>query len=55
MNSLQVPLPAYPHFKDMLAAREKRAGPVVDIEPGHVSTAACIPANISMKLFYFGK
>jgi predicted dehydrogenase len=38
------------HFKDMLAAREKRARPVADIEQGHISTAACILANISMKL-----
>ena len=38
------------HFKDMLAAREKRARPVADIEEGHISTAACILANISMKL-----
>lgn len=38
------------HFEDMLAARERRARPVADIEQGHVSTAACILANISMKL-----
>jgi predicted dehydrogenase len=38
------------HFKDMLAAREKRTRPVADIEQGHISTAACILANIAMKL-----
>jgi predicted dehydrogenase len=38
------------HFEDMLAAREKRARPVADIEQGHISTAACILANLSMKL-----
>jgi len=37
-------------MKDLLAAREKRSRPVADIEEGHISTAACILANISMKV-----
>ena len=32
------------------AAIEKRSKPVADIEQGHISTAACILANLSMKL-----
>jgi hypothetical protein len=37
-------------MKDLLACRETRSRPVADIEEGHVSTAACILANISMTL-----
>jgi predicted dehydrogenase len=37
-------------MKDLLACRETRSRPVADIEEGHISTAACILANISMKL-----
>ncbi len=38
------------HMKDFLAAIEKRSRPVADIEEGHISTASCILANLSMKL-----
>ncbi|MFO1501221.1 MAG: Gfo/Idh/MocA family oxidoreductase [Verrucomicrobiota bacterium] len=38
------------HMKDFLAAIEKRTKPVADIEQGHISTASCILANLSMKL-----
>ena len=37
-------------MKDLLACRETRSRPVADIEEGHVSTTACILANIAMKL-----
>ncbi|MCA9184469.1 MAG: Gfo/Idh/MocA family oxidoreductase [Pirellulaceae bacterium] len=38
------------HMQDFLAAIEKRSRPVADIEAGHISTASCILANISMQL-----
>lgn len=38
------------HMKDFLAAVESRGRPVADIEQGHISTASCILANISMDL-----
>jgi len=38
------------HLLDFLAAIEKRSRPVADIEEGHISTASCILANISMEL-----
>jgi predicted dehydrogenase len=38
------------HWLDFLAAREKRGKPVSDIEEGHISTASCILANLSMQL-----
>jgi predicted dehydrogenase len=38
------------HMRDFLKARETRGKPVADIEQGHISTASCILANISMKL-----
>ncbi len=38
------------HMKDLLAAIAKRSKPVADIEQGYISTAACILANLSMKL-----
>lgn len=37
------------HMLDFLAAIEKGARPVADIEEGHISTACCILANISMQ------
>lgn len=36
------------HMLDFLAAIEKRSRPVADIEDGHISTASCILANVSM-------
>jgi len=38
------------HMLDFLAAIERRSRPVADIEQGHISTASCILANLSMKL-----
>jgi predicted dehydrogenase len=38
------------HMQDFLKAREARGKPVADIEQGHISTASCILANLSMKL-----
>ena len=38
------------HMKDFLAAIASRGRPVADIEEGHISTASCILANLSMKL-----
>ena len=38
------------HMKDFLAAVESRGKPVADIEQGHISTASCILANLSMQL-----
>jgi predicted dehydrogenase len=37
------------HMLDFLNAIEKKTKPVADIEEGHISTACCILANISMK------
>jgi len=37
------------HMLDFLSAIEKGGRPVADIEEGHISTASCIMANISMK------
>jgi predicted dehydrogenase len=38
------------HMLDFLAAIEKRSRPVADIEQGHISTASCLLANVSMQL-----
>jgi hypothetical protein len=38
------------HMLDFLAAIDKRSRPVADIQEGHISTASCILANVSMKL-----
>ena len=38
------------HWQDFLKARETRGKLVSDIEEGHISTASCILANISMQL-----
>jgi predicted dehydrogenase len=38
------------HMVDMLNAISKGTKPVADIEDGHISTASCIIANLSMKL-----
>ncbi len=35
---------------DFLAAIDKSTQPVADISEGHISTASCILANLSMKL-----
>jgi hypothetical protein len=37
------------HMIDFLAAIEKNSRPIADIEEGHISTACCILANMSMK------
>ncbi len=38
------------HMRDWLAAIESRGRPVADIEQGHISSAACELANLSMQL-----
>jgi predicted dehydrogenase len=38
------------HMKDFLNAIATRGKPVADIEEGHISTASCILANLSMEL-----
>ena len=38
------------HMQDFLRARAARGKPVADIEQGHISTATCILANLSMQL-----
>jgi len=38
------------HMRDFLKAIASRGRPVADIEEGHISTASCILANLSMKL-----
>lgn len=38
------------HMRDLLARIADRGRPVADIEQGHISTAACILANLSAKL-----
>jgi len=38
------------HMQDLLRAIQKRSKPVADIEQGHISTASCIMANMSMQL-----
>jgi len=38
------------HMLDFVKAIEKGGRPVADIEQGHISTASCILANMSMKL-----
>ncbi len=38
------------HMRDLLKARETRGKPVADVEQGHISSASCILANLSMDL-----
>ncbi len=38
------------HWRNFLHCRETREKPVSDIEQGHITTASCILANMSMKL-----
>jgi len=38
------------HMLNFLEAIENNSRPVADIEEGHISTASCIIANLSMKL-----
>ena len=38
------------HMLDFLSSIENKSKPVADIEEGHISTASCIIANLSMKL-----
>ncbi len=42
--------PRAAHMRDFLAAIAARGKPVADIEQGHISTASCILANVSMHL-----
>ncbi|WP_428657511.1 Gfo/Idh/MocA family protein [Runella sp.] len=54
VNEERIELNAAPatrlHMLDFIAAIENGGRPVADIEEGHISTASCILANISMKL-----
>ncbi|OYP36535.1 Gfo/Idh/MocA family protein [Rhodopirellula sp. MGV] len=38
------------HMKDFLKAIDERSKPVADIEQGHISSASCVLANVSMDL-----
>lgn len=38
------------HMKDWLKAIDNKTLPIADVEQGHISTASCILANISMEL-----
>ncbi|MEY2793936.1 MAG: hypothetical protein RJA76_1928, partial [Bacteroidota bacterium] len=38
------------HMLDFLAAIDQNKKPIADIEEGHISTASCILANVSMKI-----
>lgn len=38
------------HMKDFLAAIASRGKPIADIEQGHISSASCILANLSLQL-----
>lgn len=38
------------HFQNFLAARRDRTQPTADIAEGHISSASCILANVSMEL-----
>ncbi len=38
------------HMKDWLKAIDNNTRPIADVEEGHISTASCILANISMEL-----
>ena len=38
------------HMLDFLKAIENNTRPIADVEEGHISTASCILANVSMKL-----
>lgn len=54
MNEPDIELNAAPatrmHMLNLLSAIESKTRPVADIEEGHISTASCILANLSMKL-----
>jgi hypothetical protein len=38
------------HIMDFMTAREKRSRPIADIEEGHISSAMCELANLSLEL-----
>lgn len=38
------------HMQNLLEMRESRGKPVADVEQGHISSASCILANVSMEL-----
>jgi len=54
LNEERIELNAAPatrlHMLDFLNAIENKTRPVADIQEGHISTASCILANISMEL-----
>jgi predicted dehydrogenase len=47
---LHAAAPNREHQRDFLRAIESRGKPVADIEEGHISTASCILANLSLSL-----
>ncbi|CAN5411838.1 Gfo/Idh/MocA family oxidoreductase [soil metagenome] len=49
-NEVHVAPATRKHMLDFLSAIENNSKPVADIEEGHISTASCILANLSMKL-----
>ena len=53
LNEDRIELNAAPatrlHMLDFLSAIDKNEPPVADIEDGHISSASCILANLSMK------
>jgi len=49
-NEIHVASANRAHQRDFLKAIATRGKPVADIEEGHISTASCILANLSMKL-----
>jgi predicted dehydrogenase len=49
-NELHVAEANRQHQRDFLAAIASRGRPVADIEEGHISSASCILANLSMQL-----
>jgi predicted dehydrogenase len=54
VNEPQIELHTAPatraHMLDFIKAIETKTKPVADVEQGHISTASCILANLSMKL-----
>jgi len=49
-NEIHVSSATRKHFSDLLTCIESDSTPVADIEEGHISTASCILANLSMQL-----
>ena len=56
VDTVEARLPAHEfpvlraHMQDFLQAIDRRSRPVADIEQGHISTACCLLANLSLEL-----